>query len=283
MDVTANSLGGAELRAHRERAGLTQVQAAQMLGFSIDTVKSVETGRRPMSIDLAIAADKLFRTPGTPDDLGAADQEIRGTFVRAFEAARAQSLPDWFVPAVRFESRAARISEWESRAIPGLLQTEDYARAVIRAGLPYDPAEKVEQNVRSRLERQVILSRPGGPRLLSVVSESVLHQHVGPVSVLRDQLDRLIRLIEDDFPVVVQVLPFRVTSAPGLEGPLTMYEFPDGKGAVCYCEGFRAARVVENPSEVGTIAATLDMIKGAASSPADSLDMIRTIRRGLDD
>jgi DNA-binding XRE family transcriptional regulator len=283
MDVTARSLPGAELRAHRERAGLTQSQIGQRLGFSVDTIKSVEGGRRNMSIDLAIACDKFFKTPGTPDGPTAADDEIRGTFVRAFEAARAQSYPDWFVPAIRFESQAARISEWEMRGVPGLLQVESYARAVIRAGHPSDSAEKVDRDVESRLQRQEILSRTDGPKLLSIVSEAVLHQRVGPVPVMYEQLDHLIRLVESDSPVVIQVLPFRVSAAPGVNGPITLYEFGNGKPQVAYLEGFEAARTVENPAEVAVIADTLDMIKGCASSPGDSLELIRQVRRGLDD
>lgn len=283
MDVTAKSLPGSELKAYRERAGLKQAELGRLLRFSLDTVKSVETGRRPMAINMAIAADRYFKTPGTPDDPDAADEDIRGTFVRAWEAARAQSLPDWFVPAVQFEARAARIIEWEMRGIPGLLQVESYARAVIRAGLPYESAEAIDRSVTARLERQVILSGRDGPKLLSIISEGALRQGVGPAPVLRDQLDHLVNLAESDSPVVIQVLPFRVTSAPGMEGPVTLYEFRDGKGPVCYCEGFRAARVVEIASEVRSIASTLDMIKASANSPADSLELIRAVRRGLDD
>ena len=124
------------------------------------------------------------------------------------------------VRRVAYEDRAAVITDWEQRGIPGLLQTKDYARAVIRACRPYDPPEALEHEVRSRLERQDILTRDDPPNLWVIISEGVLRQRVGSRDVMAAQLDHLIKVAESP-RAVIQVLPFTAADAPGADGPAT--------------------------------------------------------------
>ena len=137
------------------------------------------------------------------------------------------------------------------RGIPGLLQTRSYASAVIRACRPYDAQEELERDAAARIERQNILAWDDPPKLWVVLSEGVLRQAVGGARVMREQLDHLLSLAEAQ-GIVLQVLPFAVTDAPGVDGPAAMFEFDDSP-AVAYLEGWGAGRVVKDTKEVAAI------------------------------
>jgi hypothetical protein len=190
-----------------------------------------------------------------------------------------ESYPSWFGPRVLLEDKAARIHEWEMRGIPGLLQTRSYASAVIRACRPYDGGEELERDAEARVERQKILAGDDPPRLWVVLGEGVLRQAVGGARVMREQLGHLLSLA-DAQGIVLQVLPFAVTDAPGVDGPAALFEF-DGSPAVAYLEGWGAGRVLKAPEEVAAIATALSMIKGCALSPVDSAQLMDKIRSEL--
>ena len=192
----------------------------------------------------------------------------------------AESYPSWFGPRVLLEDTAACIHEWEMRGIPGLLQTRSYASAVIRACRPYDSAEELERDATARIERQNILARDNDPpKLWVVLGEGVLRQAVGGVRVMREQLDHLLNLA-DAQGIVLQVLPFAVSDAPGVDGPAALFEFDDSP-PVAYLEGWGSGRVLKDPREVAAIATALSMIKGCALSPIDSAQLMTKIRSEL--
>jgi transcriptional regulator with XRE-family HTH domain len=259
--VSARETFAQVLRGYREQNGLTQDQAAKKLMLSLSLYKKIEgCERRPQS-DFAKRCDELFTTPNV--------------FTLLHEAVIAEPYPEWFGPRVVHEDRASVIHEWEMRGVPGLLQTEAYARAVFRAGKPYAAPDAIERDVRARLERQDILTREDPPRLWIVVSEGVLRQAVGGAAVMRGQLDHLITVSESQY-AVLQVLPFSA-DAPGANGPAAMFEFDDSQ-PVAYLEGWGAGRVIEDPKEVVEITTALSMIKSCALSPADSAQLIAEIR-----
>ncbi len=202
-----------------------------------------------------------------------------GTFERLYDGMIAESYPSWFGPRVLFEDKAACVHEWEMRGIPGLLQTRSYADAVIRACRPYDTEEDLDRDATARVERQNILMREDPPKLWVVLGEGVLRQAVGGVRVIREQLDHLLSLAEGQ-GIVLQVLPFAVSDAPGVDGPAALFEFEDSP-PVAYLEGWGSGRVVKDPREVAAIATALSMIKGCALSPIDSAQLITKIRSEL--
>jgi len=263
--VTFRAMFVEELRARREQVGLLQREFAEKAHVSLSSVKQYEAGRKKPGRTFATWCDEFYGCPGT--------------FERLYDGMISESYPSWFGPRVLLEEKAARIHEWEMRGIPGLLQTRSYAGAVIRACRPYDAGEELERDAAARIERQGILAREDPPRLWVVLSEGVLRQAVGGARVMREQLGHLLGLAEAQ-GVVLQVLPFAVTEAPGVDGPAAMFEF-DGSAAVAYLEGWRAGRVVKDPEEVAAIATALSMIKGCALSPVDSARFMTRIRSEL--
>lgn len=260
--MSARSTFADVLRAYRERAGKTQPEAARQLNVSTSLYQKIEACERRPQPTFAAQCDALFGTPGV--------------FARIYQDIVAEPYPAWFGPRVAYEDRAAAITDWEQRGIPGLLQTELYARAVISACRPYDHADAIEQTVRARLERQEILARDFPPKLWVIIAEGVLRQCVGGPDVMREQLDHLVKMAESR-QGVIQVLPFSATDAPGADGPATLFEFPS-EASVAYLEGWDAGRVVEDPKEVALLTTALNMIKSCALSPAESQRLITEIR-----
>jgi transcriptional regulator with XRE-family HTH domain len=260
--MSARSVFADLLAAYRNEAGWTQAEAARQFTMSKSMYQKIEACDRKPQRDMAERCDELFGT--------------RGVFARIYQDIVTEPYSPWFGPRVEYEDRATAITNWEQRGVPGLLQTEAYARAAVRACRPYMPPEALEQRVRARLERQDILARDRPPKLWVVVAEGVLRQLVGGPAVMTEQLDHLMKLSEST-RAVIQVLPFSATDAPGSDGPAALFEF-EGQPPVAYLEGWESGQVIEDPKEVADIATALSMIKGCALSPRDSRQLIAEIR-----
>ena len=254
-----------ELRARREQVGLLQREFAEKAHVSLSSVKQYEAGKKKPGRKFATWCDDFYGCPGT--------------FERLYDGMIAEAHPSWFGPRVLFEDKATCIHEWEIRGVPGLLQTRSYASAVIRACRPYDAQEKLEQDAAARIDRQNILTRDNPPKLWVVLGEGVLRQAVGGIRVMREQLGHLLSLAEAQ-GIVLQVLPFAVSDAPGTDGPAALFEFDDSP-PVAYLEGWGSGRVVKDPKEVAVVATALSMIKGCALSPIDSAQLMTKIRSEL--
>ena len=254
-----------ELRARRRQMGLLQREFAEKAHLSLSSVKKYEEGKKKPERKFATWCDEFYGCPGT--------------FERLYDGMVAESFPSWFGPRVLFEDKAACIHEWEMRGIPGLLQTRSYASAVIRACRPYDAEEELERDTAARIERQRILVRDDPPKLWVVLGEGVLRQAVGGARVMREQLGHLLSVTETQ-RIVLQVLPFAVSDAPGVDGPAALFEFDDSP-PVAYLEGWGSGQVIKDPKEVAVIATALSMIKGCALSPIDSAQLMTTIRSEL--
>jgi transcriptional regulator with XRE-family HTH domain len=263
--VTFRAMFIEELRARRKQMGLLQREFAEKAHVSLSSVKKYEEGQKRPDRKFAVWCDEFYGCPGT--------------FERLYDGMVAESYPSWFGPRVLFEDKAACVHEWEMRGIPGLLQTRSYASAVIRACRPYDPEEELERDTAARIERQNILMRDDPPKLWVVLGEGVLRQAVGGVRVMREQLGHLLSLAETQ-RIVLQVLPFAVTDAPGVDGSAALFEF-DESPPVAYLEGWGSGRVVKDQKEVAAIATALSMIKGCALSPIDSAQLMTKIRSEL--
>lgn len=260
--MSARSVFADLLTAYRKEAGWTQDEAAEKFTISRSLYCKIESCDRKPQRYLADRGDELFR--------------LNGVFARLYQDILTEPYPDWFGPRVDFEDRAAAITIWEQRGIPGLLQTGGYADAIVRACRPYDPPDVVERVIRGRIERQDILSREHPPKLWAVLDEGVLRHLVGGPEVMAEQLDHLLAVSEARL-AVIQVLPFSAPDAPGANGPAALFEFKN-ESPVAYLEGWEAGRVVEDPDEVADIAAGLSMIKGCALPPRDSRQLIAEIR-----
>ncbi|MEU9890804.1 helix-turn-helix transcriptional regulator [Sphaerisporangium sp. NPDC051017] len=208
---TPQAIWGRELRHYRQVAGLTQAQLAQKIHFSESLISGIETGQLPASPEFAQACDTTLSTGGA--------------LHRLLDWRRAQALPAWFGKWRDKEQVAVTLRTYEPLVIPGLLQTEPYARALLSDS---------EESVVSRLERQAILTRsdPKPPRLRAVIDELVLHRLVGSADVMRQQLEHLAEIAGPE--VSVQVVPQGCVRAGLLAG--FVIATMDGGGEVAYLE-----------------------------------------------
>lgn len=218
MDSSGSFLSyfGSELRLHRERAGLTQADVGQRCYCGNGLISKIERAERVPQPDLCTALDELFHTDGF--------------FARLGEQVREHStLSQEFQAYVLQEPRAVAISTFVTQLVPGLLQTEDYARLVISAERPPPSADVIETRLAARMTRQEILTRtePAPPRFWAVMSEAVLHIEVGSKKAMAEQLAHI--LAAASWPnVTIQVLPFAAGVTPAIDIPFIVAEMPDG-------------------------------------------------------
>ncbi|GAA4626261.1 helix-turn-helix transcriptional regulator [Actinoallomurus vinaceus] len=256
--TSALAYWGDELRFYREQAGLTQEQLGRAIHMSPSMIAMVETGRRAPRVEFIKACDGVLGTHGA---LG-----------RLWKRIMEHSYLEWFRPFVEVESDAAEILEYEPQAVSGLLQTEDYARAQLRAGRPHDTDEEIEKHVAARLSRQEILSRSEPPYLWVILDEAVLRRPFGGAEVMRDQFARLVCVAQSP-RVVLQVLPFAAGAHAGTSGPMALFTLADETKLV-YAEGFGDGQIIGRPEEVANCRVALDLLRACALSPVDSVRMI---------
>jgi hypothetical protein len=190
-------------------------------------------------------------------------------------------LPPWFEAYVGLESDAARLHDFQPSVVPGLLQTEDYARAVLR-GAPYAScAEDIDQQVTLRMRRQAVLDEPRPPQVQVVLGESVLWVQVGGPAVMRAQLLRLADLAARP-DLTLQVLPLRAAAHVQPVSPFTMLEFADpADPTVVYLEHLTGSLLLEDVEEVQRYRAVFDHLRAEALGPGPSADLIARTAAGL--
>lgn len=249
-----------ELRAWRERLGLSQAELGDRMGYSGSHVSSVETMARVPTAEFGKKADEALGTPGT--------------FGRLHGRITREAHPPWFAPFVDFEARAARIHNWDTRCLTGLIQTEDYARAIITSGRPDLSADAVERDVAARMARQEVLGRPDPPFCWFIIGESALRTWFGGAAVMRAQLAESARRPR----VTVQVFPFAAADCPGSEGPVTIFDFADS-ASVGYAEGYQAGRIIEAPADMARLVMMFDHLRAGALTPAESTRFIGQLQQ----
>ena len=213
------ALFAAELQAARVKAGLSQEELAGRINYSPSTVAMIENLKRAPRPEFADGCDQVLGTPGT--------------FLRLQQHARLTPLPSWFQQYAEIEAIATQLRLFEHALIPGLLQTDQYARAVLTVQ-PNTTAEAVEERLAARLDRQTILTRASPPLLWVVIDEGVLHRKVRSAQVMHDQLLRLAEL--STLPnVTVEVLPFSAEAYYGLLGAFAIADVTEAM-RVAYLE-----------------------------------------------
>ncbi|KUO19867.1 helix-turn-helix domain-containing protein [Streptomyces dysideae] len=258
---------GKRLQELREAAGLKREEAAQVLRVAPATVRRMEMADVALKIPYV---QVLLETYGVPDDETAA-------FVALAEEANQPGwwqrfhdvLPDWFSLYVSLEGAARLVRSYEPHFVPGLLQTEDYARAVLEAGtVGQDGPDPIERHVSLRMARQQLLERPDPPHLWVIMDETVLRR---PVSirgeVMRDQLDKLLEFAERD-RVTLQVAEFKDGPHPGTYAPFTLFRFAEPElPDMVFTEYLTGALYLDSRKEVAAHLEVLDhMSTGAASA-----------------
>jgi transcriptional regulator with XRE-family HTH domain len=256
-----------QLRAWRKKNGWSQVDLAARLIYSDALVSAIETMTKTPTLDFARRCDEVFEAPGT--------------FIVLHTLLSREAWPSYYAPVIDFEDQAIRIHEWELRVIPGLLQTEDYARSVISAGTPRITQVELDRKVNARLDRQRILERDKPPMYWTVLSEGALRQVIGSPAIMAAQLDKLIEA-NNSPDVVVQVFPFTAHDHPGPDGPMQVFDMPDAT-SVAYMECNGGGMITETPEAVSDIMTKLNMIRAAALPPRESMALLRQIRSEIVD
>ncbi len=250
---------GEELRAWRKRSDMNQFDVARKLIISDSLEGAIERATRLPQRRVAEASDALFGTPGT--------------FVRLWKLVMQRSFPLRYGPYAELEADATRIHVWETRLIPGLLQTEDYARAVISAGMLREDSDVIGEDVSKRMARQEIFTKENPPLVWFVIDESLLYRSYGGMDVMREQIQKLITMARHP-GVVIQVMPFNVTDHPGGDGPLIIFEFNDSQ-PIGYAEGRGSGRLIETSAYVEEAIACYDLIRAAALSRGATLELLK--------
>ncbi|MBZ4019439.1 helix-turn-helix domain-containing protein [Streptomyces purpurogeneiscleroticus] len=248
---------GSELRRLRERAGLTLAQLGDIVYLTGSMIGQVET---------AAKVPKDEHVPRIDAALGA-----DGALVRLWGMVKRYRLPVWLRRIVHFEATALEIRTYQAQLVHGLLQTPDYARAVLGVLRQDELAARLE----TRLERQEVLAREAPPLLWVVLDESVLYREIGGRATMSRQLEHLLTFRETD-EVQIQVLPFSVGAHTGLSGSFTLFTF-DGHPDVAYAEGYVDDWASLNSEEIRTRSLRYDLLRASALSPADSADLIARV------
>ena len=263
---------GIELRRLREQADLTCEEVGHRLDCSGTRISRIETGRisiRPGDVRELL---EIYGVTGAGADLLV--QLAREARQKGWWHTYGRALPPWFEAYVGLEAAAVRFRDFQSMVVPGLLQTEDYARAVLRAAPYPGSADGIDRQVALRMERQNILAQPGPPDLWLVLTESVVRVQVGGPAVMRSQLRRLIDVAERS-SVTLQVLPFTTAAHVQPISPFTILEFPDpADPTVVYLEHLSGSLFLEAEEEVSRYTVVFDHLRAEALGTMASIDLI---------
>ncbi|MFC9239034.1 helix-turn-helix domain-containing protein [Streptomyces decoyicus] len=252
---------GRQLKRFRLRAGLERSEFGALTGYSVSTIAAYEQGRRvppPRFID---QADEVL-------DAGGVLLEMKE------EVARAQ-YPAFFRDAARLEGEAVELWVYATQAVPGLLQTEEYMRAVFGMWRPLLDEETVEQRVAARLARQNVFDRKPAPLLSFVIDEAVVRRPLGGWAVMRGQLEHLM-LVGAFRNVEIQIMPLDREDNAGVDGPFTLLSRAGGD-QVAYLEAQGRSTMVSDRREVQGVASRYGIIRAQALTPRESLDFVEKL------
>jgi transcriptional regulator with XRE-family HTH domain len=271
---------GTQLRRLREAVGITAEKAGYEIRASRSKISRMETGR--VGLKLRDIEDLLTL-------YGVADQKQRGNVLTLARRSRepewwtqySDILPDWFETYLGLESAASVIRSFETQFVPGLFQTEDYARAVTRLGHQTAPEQEIERRVGLRLRRQDVLARRQPPRIWAVMDEAVLRRPIGGETAMREQLGHLVEAARRP-GVRLQVVPFARGGHAGASGSFSILRFeerdlPD----VVYMEQLTTAVYLDQRPDVEHYLEAADQLSGEALTPLDTMRFIEQISREI--
>ncbi|MET9069581.1 helix-turn-helix domain-containing protein [Streptosporangium sandarakinum] len=271
---------GAQLRRLREGRAITLEEAGHSIRASHSKISRMELGR--VSFRVRDVADLLTL-------YGVTDDDERRPLLSLVERANQTGwwhnyndvLPNWFETYVGLEESASGIRNYEVQFVPGLLQSEDYARAVILLGFPAASEEELERRVRLRMARQRVLRGPEPPHLWAVLDEAVLRRPLGGAEVMRGQIDHILAALE--LPnVTVQIVPFSVGGHAAAGGPFSILRFaqPDLPDIV-YLEQLTSAVYLEKRDEVERYIEVMERLCIEAEPASRTPEILRRIRDEL--
>jgi transcriptional regulator with XRE-family HTH domain len=267
---------GARLRRLREAAELSRAEAGFAIRSSESKISRLELGR--VSFKVRDVTDLLTM-------YGVTDPERRDAFLEMVARSNEPGwwhrytdlVADWFQDYLGLEESASRIQTWEQQFVPGLLQTEDYAKAIISHGWSPMAAQSVQRQVGMRMRRQALLGRPDPPKLWTVVDESVLHRPIGGRQVMVDQVEHLIELTKRP-NITLQIVPYQF-SGYAAEGTFTSLRFAEPElPDVVYIEHLSGALYLDKRSDTELYGRVFDRLTVDAYTPDHTRQLLIKVR-----
>lgn len=246
-----------ELRRLREEAGLKQAQLGAIIFCTGSLIGMIENGKRVPTRDFSERVDAALGTDGH--------------FSRLVGLVLRSVLPTWFQAFAQMEARATFISTFQCQLVYGLLQTEDYARAVLSVEKP----DTLDAAVAARMDRQRALARDNPPVLWVVLDEAALHREIGGREVMRNQLAHLLSL-QDRQWLEIQVLPFAAGQHAGMMGSFTLLRFDD-EPDIHYSESYDSGHMTANPQVIKERSVGYARLQAEALSPRASAELIARV------
>jgi transcriptional regulator with XRE-family HTH domain len=271
---------GAELRRLREANSLKLEEVAEQLGLAPSTLSRIETGKAPTKTAYLTTMLGMY---------GIDDPAVRKVLVDMAREGHRKGwwsiyddvLPSGFDIYVGLEAEASGLRSYETDVVHGLLQTTDYALAVLRELRPRDSDEQVARGVDLRMQRQRLLDSDPPLDLWLILDEGAIRRNIGGAKVMRPQLEHLIQASRWS-NVTLQVLGFETGAHAGLVGPFSILQFPErGDSEVAYTESVGGMIYLEKEREVRACAEAFDRMRAAALSPAASIDLIQQVQEEL--
>ncbi|MFI1422839.1 helix-turn-helix domain-containing protein [Streptomyces sp. NPDC020731] len=252
---------GRQLKLFRERAGLDRAGLGSLTGYSASTIASFEQARRIPPAKFIDQVDEAL--------------DARGVLSTSKDAVARAQYPAFFQGAAKLEAEAVELHVYDTQLVNGLLQTEEYARAVFAMWQPPLDEALIEQRVAARLARQEIFSRRPASHLSFVIEEAALLRTLGGEVIWRGQLEHLM-LMAEKRNVVIQVMPLSRQEHAGLAGPFTLMETKEGR-RIAYTEVQGDSRVHTERPKVRGLERAYGILRAQAQTPTDSLALIEKL------
>jgi transcriptional regulator with XRE-family HTH domain len=265
----------AQLRELRADCGMTQEDVSGRTGIDRSTLYRLEGAQQRPQRSTLIQLLDLYRVEELRRDEMLT--LLREAGQRGWLQQYRSELPEAYSDYIGFEDEARSISNYESLFIPGLLQIEDYARALLHGTLPYASDEEIENRVAARMERQTLLSREDPPRLWAIMDEAAVRRRVGGHDAMRAQLNRL-RDASARPNVTIQVIPFDAGSHPGMDGAFVVLEFPDpADQSIVYTESAAGGLFLEEEVDLRRYKLMFEHLRAAALRPDETATLLAEI------
>lgn len=257
---------GAMVRFYREKAELSRQEVARQICKSVSLVQAIELGDRPATPEVTKDLEAAL-------DAGGALLKLRKEIGKGLGY---QAFPSWFLEFAHKESLASTLRWFEPLIVPGLLQTEDYARTIFRTRFRATD-EEIEEQVVARMRRQEVLTRPDPPSLWVILDEWALRRPVGGRYVMQEQTTRLTEMARLPH-VMIQVIPASVGAHYGLTGAFAIADFEDAP-SIGYQEAAVGGQPVEQPKDVAFLALMWDTLRADTLPRGTSLAVLEEIAK----
>ncbi|WP_405950926.1 helix-turn-helix domain-containing protein [Streptomyces prunicolor] len=252
---------GRQLKRFRVRAGTERAQLGALTGYSASTIASYEQGRRIPSGRFIAKADEVLGAEG-----------VLAEFVEEMERAQ---YPAFFQDAAELEKKAVSLHFFAVQGVPGLLQTEEYARAVFTMWRPLLTEATIEQRVEARLARQKVFARKPAPTMSFVMEESVVRKRLGGSAVWRGQLEQIL-LVGERRHVQIQIMPDVREEHAAMDGPFSLIETEKGR-RIAYAEVHQYSRLFTDRKTVRELEEQYSLLRAQALTPRESLALVEKL------